>query len=104
MTPVVASNANIRLRVMFALVAVWRTVVKVPAAMILLPTWTMAMTEPFITWGVNDAGLAETMAFWAVLTASAGEATRTPARARVVAPTPATRARRRRTRVRAARA
>ena len=74
MTPVVASKANIRLRVMFALEVVCRTVVKVPAAMILLPTWTIAITAPFCTCGVQLTGLADTIEVWTEFTALAGTA------------------------------
>ncbi len=49
MAPVVASKAKMRLRGMSALVAVCRTVVKLPAAIILFPTCVMAMTAPSMT-------------------------------------------------------
>ena len=53
MAPVVASKAKIRLRVMssavLANVPAGLTFVNVPAAMILLPIWVIALTEPFIT-------------------------------------------------------
>ena len=46
------------------------TEVNVPAAMILLPTWVIALTEPFMTCGVKSAGLAETTRLpWSALTA-----------------------------------
>ena len=64
--PVVASKAKIWLRSMSSPVLLkvpaGLTFVNVPAAMILLPTWVIALTEPFITCGklVADVGLAET--------------------------------------------
>ncbi len=86
MAPVVASNAKMWLRTMLALAVVCRTVVNVPPAMILLPTWVIAFTEPFMTCGVNAAGIAETSrAPWSTLTAAAGVA----AIARVVISEPA---------------
>ncbi len=56
-TPVVALNARMRLRVMFVELPWFRTVVKVPAAIIRLPTCTMALTGPFWICGVKFTGL-----------------------------------------------
>ncbi len=76
-TPVVASKAKIRFRTtsspVLPKVPDGLTDVKVPAAMILLPTCTIALTEPFITCGVTLTGSAETTWLpWSVLTATAG--------------------------------
>jgi hypothetical protein len=68
----------------FALVSVWRTVVKVPTATILLPIWVIPFTEPFITCGVKSAGFVATTDDCAVLTAVAGAAT--PVRAIAIPP------------------
>ena len=72
--PVVASKAKIRLRTrsspVLPKVPAGLTEVNVPAAMILLPTWVIALTEPFMTCGVMLAGLAETTRLpWSALTA-----------------------------------
>ncbi len=77
MAPVVASKAKIRLRTrsspVLAKVLAGLTEVNVPAAMILLPTWVIALTEPFMTCGVTSAGLAETTRLpWSALTAAEG--------------------------------
>jgi hypothetical protein len=77
--PVVASNAKIRLRTtsspVLPKVPDGLTEVNVPAAMILLPIWVIALTDPFITCGVELAGFAETTWLpWSALTAPAGGA------------------------------
>ncbi len=76
--PVVASKAKIRLRTrsspLLAYVPAGLTEVNVPAAMILLPTWVIAITAPFMTCGVLSAGFAETTRSpWSAFTAPAGE-------------------------------
>jgi hypothetical protein len=81
MAPVVASKAKIRLRTtsspVFPKVPAGLTEVKEPAAMILLPTWVIASTEPFMTCGVVLTGSAETTALpWSAFTAVAGAAPR----------------------------
>jgi hypothetical protein len=62
--PVVASKAKIRLRTtsseVFPNVPAGLTDVNVPAAMILLPTWVIASTDPFMTCGVRSPGFADT--------------------------------------------
>ena len=77
--PLVASKAKMWLRTMSSPVLLkvpaGLTFVNVPAAMILLPTWVIASTDPFITCGklVADVGLAETKLLpRSVLTADAG--------------------------------
>ena len=66
-TPVVASNANIRLRTRSSPVSVnvsaGLTEVNVPPTMTLLPTWVIACTAPFMTCGVPRLGIWETICF-----------------------------------------
>ena len=73
-TPVVASNANTRLRTTSSAVlenvAAGLTDVNVPTATILLPIWVIPWTLPSITCGVVFAGFVETtLVPWSALTA-----------------------------------
>ena len=90
-TPVVASNANTRLRTTSSAVlenvAAGLTDVNVPTATILLPIWVIPWTLPSITCGVVFAGFVETtLVPWSALTAWVGGAPRAT-RASVVAAT-----------------
>ena len=75
--PVVGSKAKMLLRAIAVVgAAAVATLVNLPPAIILLPTWTMASTLPSSTCGVQSAGLLDTNAACGVFTAAPGYATR----------------------------
>ena len=63
-TPVVALNARMRLRVSVVVLPAFCACVNVPAAIIRFPTCTIASTCPFVMLGVQLTGSAETTCAW----------------------------------------